>query len=565
MAPPPPAPDEYEAFWGKARPSAVAHPVESRGQRQAGDRLLFVALIFCAGFALLTGRLVELTLLRPGEAKVAGVGAYTPPPARAEILDRNGQILATNLNVSSLYVNPAEVWDVHESVTKLGKIFPALDPKKTEERLKAKGQFVWIKRDLHPDEAAKVRHLGLPGMYFATEQRRAYLQGPLFAHVLGGVDIDNKGTSGIEKALEARITNRDAGPVTLSLDLSVQHAMRDALLSAMTRYKALGAAGMILDVNSGELLALTSLPDFDPNLPGDPEANERLNRATLGVYEMGSTFKVLNTAMALDSKKVSLKSGYDASHPLKAGRYLIHDYHPENRWLTVEEIFLHSSNIGSARMALDVGVDAQKAFMKKMGILDKPGIELAEVGRPLVPARWQEINAMTIAFGHGLSVSPIGLVKAVGGIVNGGTLIEPTLLKHAPGAKIEGRPVISAATSKTMRQLMREVVQKGTGTKADVPGYEVGGKTGTADKPDGHGYNRNKAVMASFLAIFPAQAPRYLVLVMIDEPQGTAETHGFVTAGMTAAPTAAEVIKRVAPLLRVNPVWDGVKTVLASN
>jgi cell division protein FtsI (penicillin-binding protein 3) len=562
---PPAALDEYEAFWGKpATVSGPLHAAEHR-HRQAGDRLLLIVVVFLGAFGLLTGRLVELTLLRGDETQRAGPGAFAPPPLRAEILDRDGQMLATNLGVASLYANPAEVWDVHEAVTKLVRIFPDLDPKKTEERLTAKGQFVWIERDLRPEEAAKVRRLGLPGMHFVTEQRRAYLQGPLFAHVLGGVDIDNKGIAGIEKALDSRITDPAAGPLTLSLDLSVQHALRDTLAAALVRFKAKGAAGIVLDTNTGELLALTSLPDFDPNAPGDPAADERMNRATLGVYEMGSTFKILTTAMALDSKKVTLKSGFDASHPLKAGRYLIHDFHPENRWLTVEEIFLHSSNIGSARMALDIGVDGHKAFLKKLGVMERPTIELEEVGRPLVPAHWHEINTMTIAFGHGLSISPIGLVKAVTPIVNGGKLIEPTLLKHVPGAPVPGRQVIDAATSTIMKRLLREVVQKGTGTKADVPGYEVGGKTGTADKADGHGYDRHHAVMASFLAIFPAQAPRYLVLVMIDEPRGTAETHGLVTAGMTAAPTAAEVIKRVAPLLRVNPVWDNAKTVLASN
>jgi cell division protein FtsI (penicillin-binding protein 3) len=565
MAPPPSATDEFEAFWGKAVPAAAPHRQAHRQESQAGDRLLLVIVIFLGAFGLLTGRLIELTLLRPDEARIASIGPYIPPPMRAEILDRNGEMLATNLNVASLYANPAEVWDVHEAVTKLARIFPALDSKKTEERLTAKGQFIWIKRDLRPEEAAKVRNLGLPGLYFVNEQRRAYLQGPLFAHVMGGVDIDNKGTSGVEKALEARITKAGAGPLTLSLDVSVQHALRDTLAAARIRYKAKGAAGLVLDANTGELLAMTSLPDFDPNLPGDPKDDARLNRASLGVYEMGSTFKILTTAMALDSRKVTLKNGYDASKPIHIGRYTIHDFHPENRWLTVEEIFLHSSNIGSAKMALDCGVETHQAFLRKLGIMDRPGIELAEVGRPLVPARWAEINTMTIAFGHGLSVSPIGLVKAVMPIVNGGTLIEPTLVKHEAGAPVPGRRVLRADTSTTMKRLMREVVQKGTGSKADVPGYDVGGKTGTADKAEGRGYNRQHAVMASFLAIFPAQAPRYVVLVMIDEPQGTAETHGLVTAGMTAAPTAAEVIKRVAPILRVNPVWDSAKTVLASN
>jgi cell division protein FtsI (penicillin-binding protein 3) len=231
----------------------------------------------------------------------------------------------------------------------------------------------------------------------------------------------------------------------------------------------------------------------------------------------------------------------------------------------VSEIFLHSSNIGSAKMALDVGTETQKAFMKKVGILDRPSIELAEVGRPLVPAEWRDINTMTIAFGHGISVSPLSLIKAVAPTINGGYLVEPTLKKEEAGQEPVRHRVISAGTSQTMRALMRLVVTKGTGTKADVPGYDIGGKTGTADKPDGHGYNKKHAVMASFLAIFPAQAPRYLVLVMIDEPQGTSETKGFVTAGWTAAPTAGEVIKRVAPILRVSPVWDGSKTVLASS
>jgi cell division protein FtsI (penicillin-binding protein 3) len=537
--------------------------VQTRRQRQAGDRLALVALAFVLAFTALSGRLIQLAVFGPRSGNEARAGAFVPAVARSEILDRNGHTLATNLDVASVYADPTEVYDVHEAVTKLVKLFPDIEPAKLGERLTAKGRWSWIKRGIMPAEAEAVRRLGLPGVYMTSEPRRAYLQGPMFAHILGGVDTDNHGTAGIEKALEARIADSARGPLVTSLDLGVQHALRDELLGATERLHAKGAAGVIMDANNGELLALVSLPDFDPNLPGDPKDPDRLNRATLGVYEMGSTFKILNTAMALDSGKVSLRNGYDASHPIHIGRFTIHDYHPENRWLSVSEIFLHSSNIGSAKMAIDVGTETQKAFMKKVGILDRPGIELTEVGRPLFPAEWHDISTMTIAFGHGISVSPLALMKAVAPIVNGGTLVEPTLLKQAQGAPVSSRQVVSPATSRIMRELMREVVLKGTGTKADVPGYDIGGKTGTADKPDGHGYNKKHAVMASFLAIFPAQAPRYLVLVMIDEPQGTSETKGFVTAGWTAAPTAGEVIKRVAPILRVSPVWDSAKTVLA--
>lgn len=561
----PSGPDEFESVWGKLEPVLPLAPADRVAPRRESDRLLIIVAFFIGAFALLAGRLVDLTLFSDHTKAVLARGAYVPPPLRAEILDRNGQTLATNLSVASVYADPKEIWDIHEAVSKLRAVFPALDAAKLEQRLTGKGRFVWVKRDIRAEDTAKLRNLGLPGLHITTEQRRAYLQGSLFAHVLGGVDIDGNGTAGVEKALNGRIIDRAQGALTLSLDLAVQHALRDELMAARSRFKAKGAAGLVMDVNTGELLALSSLPDFDPNLPGDPQADDRMNRATLGVYEMGSTFKILTTAMALDYQKVTLRSGYDARNPIHIGRYTIHDFHPERRWLTVQEIFLHSSNIGSAKMALDVGVEKHKAFLQKLGIMDRPSIEVAEVGRPIVPEKWHEVNTMTIAFGHGLAVSSIGLVKAVAPIVNGGSLVEPTLLRRAADVPVPERRVIMASTSKTMRQLMRDVVLKGTGSKADVPGYEVGGKTGTADKVSGRGYDRNKAVMASFLAIFPSHAPRYLVLVMIDEPQGTAETQGFVTAGMTAAPTAAEVIKRVGPILRVSPVWTIGKTVLASN
>ncbi len=321
----------------------------------------------------------------------------------------------------------------------------------------------------------------------------------------------------------------------------------------MQTFKSVGAAGVIMDVRTGELIAMVSLPDFDPNEPGAAPDDARFNRVTLGVYEMGSTFKIFNTAMALEAGSTSLAGGYDASHPIQIARFTITDYHAQKRWLSVPEIFMYSSNIGSVRMALDAGTPAQRSFLDRLGMLKPVKLELPEVGRPHIPMPWRPINTMTISFGHGISVSPLHLVAGTAAVVNGGIYVPPTVLKREPGEVPPGERVLSLKTSESMRKLFRLVVEQGTGREAAVPGYMVGGKTGTAEKAGRGGY-REKALISSFVAAFPINDPEYVVLVMLDEPQGTKATHGFATAGWTAAPTTGRIIGRVGPLLGMMPV-----------
>ena len=540
-------------------------PIRLRGVQKARlesgrQRLALVIVAFALCFASLAGRLTQLALFGTNDTQRFAVRENLAGP-RADIMDRNGQILATDLRVPSAYANPKEIWSVDETVEKLHSVLPDLDVATLKARLTADKQFVWIKRDLTPKEQDDIHNLGLPGISFENEERRFYLQSRSVAHVLGFVDTENHGLAGLERVMDQRLMDTKQGPLTLSIDLRVQHAMRDELAKSMANFSCKGAAGLVMDVETGELVAMVSLPDFDSNDPGSASPDARFNRTTLGVYEMGSTFKTFTVAMALDSGKVTLGSGYDASKPIHIGGYTISDYHAENRWLTVPEIFQHSSNIGSAKMALDVGVSAHRAFLSKLGLLSRPKIEVAEVGAPLVPHPWSEISTMTIAFGHGMAVSPVQLAKAAGAMANGGWLIEPTLIKRDGPAPRER--VISDKTSKIMRELLREVVTEGTGKLANAEGYDIGGKTGTAEKSERHGYDKH-ALLSSFLAIFPAQAPRYLVIVILDEPHGTKATYGFATAGWTAAPTAARVIERAAPILQVNPRWDGTPTQIAA-
>lgn len=550
----------FEAFT-----AVEGQPIHLTGSRKARldtsrQRLALAIVGFALCFGVLAGRLTQLALFGT-EDKSRVTAAAGKPTERVDITDRNGQLLATDLRVPSAFAIPKDIWNVEDAVQRLHEAIPDLDPATLRARLSSDRGFVWIKRDLTPEEQAAIHDLGLGGVHFRMEERRFYLQNRTVSHALGFVNSENHGAAGLERALDSRITSADQGPLALSIDLRIQHAMRDELSKSVATFSAKGGAGLVMDVQTGEILAMVSLPDFDPDDPGHATKDEMFNRTTLGVYEMGSTFKTFTLAMALDSGKVTMQSGYDASKPIRVGRYVISDYHPENRWLSVPEIFQYSSNIASAKMALDVGVQAHQAFLAKLGLLSKPSIEVSEVGAPLVPQNWSEISTMTIAFGHGIAVSPVQLAKAAGAVANGGFLIEPTLVKRTQPAPRER--VISEGTSKLMRELLQDVVTKGTGKLANVEGYDIGGKTGTAEKAQHRTYDKH-ALLSSFLAIFPAQEPRYVVVVILDEPHGTKATYGFATAGWTAAPTAARVIERAAPLLRVSPQREKDATKLAA-
>jgi cell division protein FtsI (penicillin-binding protein 3) len=394
--------------------------------------------------------------------------------------------------------------------------------------------------------------MGIPGLYFERERRRFYPHGSLTAHSVGFTDIDDRGLSGVERSFDEVLRGRDA-PLALSLDLRVQHAMTQELSAAMTEFDAIGAAGMVMDVATGEVLAMVSLPSFDPERPGTAPADSRFNRASLGLYEMGSVFKIFTTAMALDEGVVTLADGYDVSKPIRVARFTITDYKPKKRWLSVPEIFMYSSNIGTVHMAMAAGTAAQQSFLERLGLTRPASIELGEVGTPMLPSPWREINTMTIAYGHGLAVTPVQLTGAAAAVVNGGVFHPATLLKQPAGAKPQGTRIMDRDTSLKMRRLMRLVVRRGTGRKANAEGYLVGGKTGTADKLVNGRYARN-ARIASFLAAFPMNAPRYAVFAMIDEPKGIERTYGYATGGWVAAPVVRAVVERIGPMLGVGPV-----------
>jgi cell division protein FtsI (penicillin-binding protein 3) len=527
-------------------------------------RVGLAILAFSLGYAVIGGRLIQLAAAPDNQTVRRTADAVST--SRPDILDRNGEILATDVKAASLFGEPRKLIDVDEAVELLTAVLPDIDATELRERLSSKKGFVWLKREITPKQQQEIHGLGIPGIGFLTENKRVYPNGADVSHLIGLVNIDNQGIAGIEKWLDGRgladlhmaglAVDRMDKPIELAVDLRVQHAMRDELLAARDKYKAIAAAGLITDVRTGEIISMVSVPDYDPNKPKEANDPTRINRLTTGVYEMGSTFKALTLAMALDSGKVSLSSSFDARMPLRYGKFSIHDYHAQNRTLTVPEIFTYSSNIGTARSALAVGVEHHKWFLKKMGQLDRLRTELPESAEPLVPKRWAELNTVTIAFGHGLSVAPLQAVMGIGALMNGGMLIPPTFMKRSPeeAAKL-GTRVVKPETSEKMRYLMRLNAEKGTASKANIAGYYIGGKTGTSEKVVGGRYSKTK-LLNSFTAVLPADNPRYLLLIMLDEPKATPETHGFATSGWNAVPVGGAVISRIAPLLGIEPRFD---------
>ena len=537
------------------RPSAE-RPADKRAARAlevSRNRLLVTGSVLLIAFIAISVRLIDVALLQ--EAREPRV-VYAPRAQamrmdRADIVDRNGVLLATNLTTASLHANPRKVIDADAAARQLVTALPALREAKIARILKTDRAFVWLRRNLTPRQQWRVNSLGIPGLYFQSAETRAYPNGALAAHILGYVDIDHRGLAGVEKSFDASLRD-NAAPLRLTIDSRVQYILRAELSQAMTEFRAIGAAGIVLDVRNGEVLAMTSLPDFDPNMAGSVRAGQRFNRASLGVYELGSTFKIFTVAMALEYGVVKMSGGYDATKPLRIARFTIRDFHAKKRWLSVPEIFMYSSNIGAAKMARDIGGEAQREFFSRLGMLRAATIELPEVGAPLIPSPWRPVNTMTIGYGHGMAVSPLQLVAGVAAMVNGG-LVNRTTLIRSDAAPAPGKRIISKRTSDEMRRLMRLVVVKGTGKNAAAPGYVVGGKTGTADKSGRGGY-RGEALISSFVAAFPMQAPRYVVLAVLDEPRGNKSTAGFATGGWVAAPIVRRIIERAAPLLGVLPV-----------
>ena len=530
-------------------------------------RVGLVALGFAGLFAVIGGRLVMLAVTSDHASEVRRVTTSEISAARPDIVDRNGEVLATDIKMVSVFAEPRNIVDKDEAVELLTAVLPDLDARELRERLGTRKGFVWVKREITPKQQAEVHRLGIPGVGFLPENKRVYPNAQAAAHVLGFANVDNVGIAGIEKYIDGQglqdlngagfnISAADLKPVELSVDLRVQHIMRDELAGAMEKYKAKAAAGAVLDATTGEIVALVSLPDYDPNNPVDALEKDRINRIAVGVYEMGSTFKAITTAMALDSGKFTINSTLDARSGLRYGKFTIGDYHGTHRILTVPEVFIHSSNIGTARMALGIGVEGHKAFLRKMGQLDRLRTELPENAEPIVPPRWGELNTVTIAFGHGVAVAPLQAVAAVGALVNGGIMIPPTFLKRGEAdAKALGTRVVKPETSEAMRYVMRLNAEKGSATKAAVAGFYVGGKTGTAEKVIGGRYSKNR-LLTTFMAIAPSDKPKYVFLTILDEPQGLPETHGFATSGWNASPVTGNIIERAAPLLGIPPRFE---------
>jgi len=520
------------------------------------NRLMVAGALFTAAFTVIGIRVIDVSVFSENTEPryTRSIAKDEKHNGRADIVDRNGVLMATSLSTASLFANPRLVLDPEQAALKLATALPDIDVKVIEKKLRSNRGFVWLKRHLTPRQQYAVNRLGIPALNFQREARRMYPMGSLAAHALGFTDIDNKGLTGIERYFDKELRTRQDN-MALSIDVRVQHVLEHELGVAMKKFSAIGAAGLVMDVTTGEVVAMSSLPSFDPNQPNAIAQDLRFNRTTLGVYEMGSTFKIFTTAMALDAGTVSLHGGYDATNPIRVARFTIRDFHAKKRWLSVPEIFMYSSNIGTVKMALDVGIPGHRNFLTTIGMMKPVAIELSETGSPLSPNRWREINSMTISFGHGLAVSPLHLVAGVSAMVNGGIYRTPTLIRRNPSETPVGKRVITAETSAKMRRLMRLVVKNGTGRNAAAPGYLVGGKTGTAEKVSGRGYKK-KALISSFVAAFPMHKPRYVVLAMLDEAKGTKETFGYATGGWVAAPVVGAVVRRIAPVLGMRPIKE---------
>ena len=548
----PPEPAVAANAAAGARYGSEKERLKGDAQETARHRLVATGAIFVMVFVAVALRMGYVSLLRDGAEPTQRVAVRggTIHSDRADIVDRNGVVLATSVPVMSAFVNPRLLIDTSEAAKKIISALPEFKYEEMKTKLDSDRSFVWIKRGMTPREYNLVNRLGIPGLEFQGEERRIYPQGQTAAHVVGYDSIDNQGLGGIERFFDQQL--QSGQPVQLSIDLRLQRMVEEELARAVKKFSAIGAQSIVMDVTNGEILAMASLPTYDANNARTITNEALFNRATLGVYEQGSTFKIFNTAMALDTGRVTLSSVFDASAPIKIDRFTINDDHPQRRPLTVPEIFKYSSNIASAKMAVEVmGPEGQRAFFEKIGFLKPVSTQITEIAAPLWPRHWQKINTMTIAFGHGISVTPLHLATGASAMVNGGVLYQPSFVKRTT-ASDPGRRVIQEKTSTMMRQLLRLNVIEGTGKNSEVKGYEVGGKTGTAEKPS-HGSYRQKALISSFIGMFPMNDPKFLILVSLDEPKGTAETGGYATGGMVSAPSVKGIIESIVSLYGILP------------
>ncbi len=544
--------------------TAVTDPDDGDLRLSGQGRIRLIGICFAAAFGAITLQLGNLTILKgPGlRSEVAVI--HEPRIPRPDIIDRNGLILATDISVASLYADPRKILDMDEAVESLTAAMPELDAKALRIKLTQPGRaFIWLKRQASPEERDIVYNLGIPGIGYVNERRRVYPEARLAAHTVGYTDLDSKGIAGIEKYLDdqgaiytASLADPDtqtASPAQVSTDARVQFALTDEVSKAIKKFSAKAGGGIVLDIKTGEIVALVSLPDFNPNQEDKKFTKQQANMMTSGVFELGSVIKAVTFAMAFDYGTTNLNGHYDARFPLIIGNAQINDYHAQRRVLSVPEVFTHSSNIGTAKMALEVGLERHQEFLRRVGLFDRLTTEVPESARPLLPKHWSKIATATAAFGHGFAVQPLQGISVVGGLLNNGSMAQPTFLKRdVEDAKVLAKQIVKPATSEKMRYLFRLNVTSGTAVKADVPGYRVGGKTGTAEKVVNGRYSSDK-LLNSFIGAFPMDDPRYTIIVMLDEPHATPETYGFATAGWNAVPTAGKIIERIAPLLNVEP------------
>ena len=547
-----PEPAAAQSAAAGARYASPQDRLKGDLQETARQRLVIASALFAMAFAAVGLRMGYVSLLRDGAEPTQRVAARggSIQSERADIVDRNGAVLATSVPVMSAFVNPHLVIDPPDAARKIVTALPDLKYEDIREKLEADKTFFWIKRGLSPREHDRVNRLGIPGLDFQAEERRIYPQGTAAAHILGYASVDNSGLAGVERYFDQQLQSGET--VQLSIDLRLQRMVERELARGIHKFSAIGGTAIVMDATNGEILAMASLPTFNPNSTKTLTNEALFNRATLGVYEQGSTFKIFNTAMALDSGKVTVASVFDATSPIRIDRFTINDDHAQRRPLNVAEIFRYSSNIGSAKMAVEVmGPEGQRAFLDKIGFLRPLNTQLPELAAPLWPRHWMRINTMTIAFGHGISVTPLHLVTGSAAMVNGGILYPPSLVKRT-AASDKGRRVIQTKTSVSMRQLLRLNAVEGTGRNANLPGYEVGGKTGTAEKPGRGGY-RQKALISSFVGMFPMNDPKFVILYSLDEPKGLPETGGYATAGWVAAPSVKVIVENIASLYGILP------------
>ncbi len=541
-------------------------PINARndGHLAGRNRLRLVTFGFVLFFLAISTQLGYLTLwqARPERPIIE----YSERLPRPDIVDRNGVVLATDVSVFSLYADPRKILDVDEAVELLTATVSGFDTKSLRQKLMQPNRaFVWIKREVGPAEREAIHNLGIPGIGFRLETKRIYPMGRLASHILGYVDLDSKGIAGIEKFLDdqgALYTaslaedNMRAMPAVLSIDIRVQHALADELAKGITKFHAKAGGAIVLNVKSGEVLGLVSLPDFNPNQENKNFTFDQANRMTSGVFELGSVIKAVSFAMALDYGTAGFTSRFDARAPLVIGRAVIHDFQPTRRILTLPEVFTNSSNIGTARMVLGVGMAKHQEFLRRVGLMDRLVTELPENAKPILPKRWGRLVQATVAFGHGFAVQPLQGAQVVAGLLNDGKMLPVTFLKRdRADAQPLARRVIKSTTSEKLRYLFRLNGLEGSARKANAnaPGYRVGGKTGTAEKVVNGRYDKSKNITV-FIGAFPMEDPQYVVMVLLDEPQATPETYGFATSGWNAVPTAGSIIARIAPLLGVEPV-----------